>query len=343
MSAHPKLFEQMILQNCRAGQWVVCDEVQRVPGLLNYVHHLIEEKKIKFALTGSSARKLKRGGANLLAGRAFLNHLHPLTSLELGQDFDLAHTLHWGSLPSLFSMSSDVEKREYLRSYVSSYLRQDIKEEQIVRQIDPFLRFLEVAAQHNAKIVNASKIGRDSLTDSKSVLRYFEILQDTLMGFYLEAYHSSVRKIQSAKAKFYFFDLGIKRALEGTLDSKLNPSTSAYCEAFEHFIILECLRLRDYARSEDRYSYLRTKDDLEIDLIIQRSPRELWAVEIKSSTRVDAVAVSRREKLVKDLKAKRFIVVSQEPVARREGMAEIIPWQEFLSELYPVSPKTEVS
>lgn len=337
LSAHPKLFEQVILQNCRPGQWIVCDEIQRVPGLLNYVHHLIEEKKFKFALTGSSARKLKRGGANLLAGRAFIDHLHPLTHRELGNDFSLIHTLQWGSLPSIFSFSSVPEKREYLRAYVSSYLRQEIKEEQIVRQIDPFLRFLEVAAQHNAKIINASKIGRASLTDSKTVLRFLEILQDTLMGTYLEPYHVSVRKIQSAKAKFYFFDLGIKRALEGSLDSTLTPPTNAYGEAFEHFIVLECLRLRDYMRSDDRYYYLRTKDDLEIDLIIRRSPREIWAVEINSATRVDPITVSRREKLVKDLKATRFIVVSQESTAYRLGTAEIMPWQEFLRELYPVT------
>jgi len=335
LSRHPHLFEQMILQNSGEKKWVVCDEIQRIPGLLNYVHKLIEEKKIKFALTGSSARKLKRGGANLLAGRAFLNHMHPLSASELGEDFRLDDVFRWGSLPTLYSLQSDQEKREYLRAYVSTYLRQEIKEEQIVRQIDPFLRFLEVAAQQNAKILNASKIGRDSLCDSKAVLRYFEILQDTLMGFYLEPFHTSVRKIQSAKAKFYFFDLGVKRALEGSLDTLVTPGTYAFGEAFEHFIILECVRLRDYARSDDRFYYLRTKDDVEIDLLIQRSPRELWAVEIKSSDRVDPVDISKREKLVKDLKVKRFIVVSRETRARREGSADILPWAQFLDELYP--------
>ncbi len=156
---------------------------------------------------------------------------------------------------------------------------------------------------------------------------------------YLEPFHTSVRKIQSAKSKFYFFDLGVKRALEGTLDSGLTPSTYAYGEAFEHFVLLECLRLRDYTRSNDRFYYLRTKDDVVIDLIIQRSPKEIWAVEIKSSERVDEVEVRKREKLVKDLNAKRFIVASRETRARREGTAEILPWQEFLNELYPTSAK----
>jgi predicted AAA+ superfamily ATPase len=218
---------------------------------------------------------------------------------------------------------------------VASYLRQEIREEQVIRQVDPFLRFLEVAAQHNSKIVNASKIGRGSLTDTKAVLRYFEILQDTLMGFYLEPFHTSVRKIQTAKSKFYFFDLGVKRAIEGSLNSFLNPGTYSYGDAFEHFIVLECLRLRDYARSDDRFYYLRTKDDLEIDLIIQRSPKEIWAVEIKSSTRVDDVEVRKPEKLIEDLKAKRHIVVSQEPAARSVGKIEILPWAHFLRELYP--------
>jgi predicted AAA+ superfamily ATPase len=335
LSTHPAQFEGLILQNCKPGGWVVCDEIQRVPGLLNYVHKLIEEKNIKFALTGSSARKLKRGGANLLAGRAFLNHLHPLTTRELGDDFNLVDALNWGSLPRLFSLETVEEKKEFLRSYVASYVRQEIREEQVVRQVDPFLRFLEVAAQHNSKIVNASKIGRNSLTDTKAVLRYFEILQDTLMGFYLEPFHTSVRKIQSAKSKFYFFDLGVKRAIEGSLNSILSPGTYSYGEAFEHFIILECLRLKDYLRSDDRFYYLRTKDDVEIDLIIQRSPQEIWAVEIKSSTRVDDVEIRKPEKLMEDLGAKRHIVVTQESTARRIGKIEILPWAQFLNELYP--------
>jgi predicted AAA+ superfamily ATPase len=331
----PEQFREWIEAEGNNLQWVVCDEVQRVPSVLNAVHSAIEEKGLHFALTGSSARKLKRGAANLLAGRAFLNNLHPLTHSELGNDFDLDKILQWGSLPKIFSFSSDIERKEYLRSYVNTYLRQEIKEEQVVRQLDPFVRFLEVAAQQNCKIMNASKVARDARTDPKAVLRYFEILQDTLIAFTLEPYHRSIRKIQTEKAKFYIFDLGIKRALEGTLDSQLKSGTSAYGDAFEHFFIAECRRLADYQRREDRFYYLRTKDDVEIDLIIERSRKETWAIEIKSSENVDTVGLARHEKIIADLKPNRWIIASREKRARKIGNAEILPWRQVIEELYP--------
>ncbi len=186
-------------------------------------------------------------------------------------------------------------------------------------------------------IMNASKVARDAQTDPKAVLRYFEILQDTLIAFTLEPYHRSVRKIQTEKEKFYIFDLGIKRALEGTLDSLLMPGTSAYGEAFEHFFIAECRRLTNYQRREDRFYYLRTKDDVEIDLIIERSRKETWAIEIKSSENVDPVKLSRHEKIIADLKPTRWIIACKEKRARKVGAAEILPWRRVLEELYPNS------
>lgn len=333
--ARPQVFFERIPKNFNSKSWIVIDEVQRIPDLLNSVHQVIEERKIKFALTGSSARKLKRGSANLLAGRAFVNNLHPLTNLELKNDFNLLEVLQWGSLPAIWSQfPSPLSKREYLRSYVANYIREEIKEEQIVRQIDPFVRFLEVAAQHNSKIINASKIGRDSLSDSASVLRYFDILVDTLLGFYLEPYHRSVRKIQTAKSKFYFFDLGVKRAAEGTLDSSISPGTYGFGEAFEHFFILECKRLSEYLRKEDRFFYVRTGSDVEIDLIIERSKKETWAIEIKSSERVDEKDLLRSAELSKDLKFKKLFVASRETQKREVGNIEIWPWKELLEEIY---------
>lgn len=333
----PSYFEELIPNSFGSDSWVVADEIQRIPSLLNYVHREIEKRKIKFALSGSSARKLKRGGANLLAGRAFNNVLFPLTTVELGQDFDLSFALNWGSLPLVFSLENDAARREYLRSYVSNYIRQEIREEQIVRRLDPFVKFLEASAQCNGKIINASQIGRDSGTDSKAISRYYEILEDTLLGFYLDPYHRSVRKIQSEKSKFYLFDLGVKRALQNDLNSTISEKSYAYGDAFEHFLILESYRLRHYLKVEEKSFYLRTKDDVEIDLIIERKGQEIFAIEIKSSDRVDENQLSGFIKLAKDIGAKHIWVASREkrPRSTKNGV-EILPWQEVLRRLYGV-------
>jgi predicted AAA+ superfamily ATPase len=331
-SINPRVFEQEVL--ALLPEWVILDEVQKVPSLLDYVHKLIESKKIKFALTGSSSRKLKRGGANLLAGRAFLNHLYPLTSFELGKDFDLNEALHWGGLPMVINSKSVEEKKEYLRSYVNTYLREEIKEEQLVRRVDPFLKFLDVSAQSNGQILNYSKIARDAGTDYKSVERYFEILVDTMLGFYLEPYHTSVRKRQSAKSKFYFFDTGVKKSLEGSLNVPLQERTFAYGNAFEHFIVLECLRYRDYFKTDDKLSYLRTKDDLEVDLIIERPGQKKILVEIKSTRNFDEAELSRYRSLKRDLAPCEFLFFTQEERPRKIDGFEILPWREGLRRLY---------
>jgi predicted AAA+ superfamily ATPase len=314
---------------------VVVDEIQRVPVLLNYVHLLIEERGVRFALTGSSARKLKRGGANLLAGRALLNYLHPLTHFELDEDFDLDFCLNWGALPEVFSLKDDLERKEYLRAYVTNYIKEEIKEEQIVRKIEPFLHFLEIAAQCNGKILNHSKIGRDSGNNPKNVERYYEILKDTLLGFEIPPFHRSIRKRQSQKSKFYFFDLGVKRALERTLSSPVIERTSAYGHAFEHFFILECLRLNDYFRKDFRFSYLMTKEGVEIDLIIERPGMSTVLVEIKSTTHVDDTGLTGIKGLQREIPNSELLVVSREKFSRKlSGVGEIVHWREGIKRIF---------
>jgi len=330
----PELLSKWVKAAKPQPQWVVCDEIQKIPSLLDQVHNLIEEKKIRFALTGSSARKLKKGAANLLGERALVNELFPLTVEELGEDFDLTQALQWGTLPEIITASSNLERKEILQAYVGTYLKQEIKEEQIIRQLDPFVRFLEVGAQQNGEIVNATKIGRDSNTNATTIIRYFEILQDTLMGFFLDPYHNSVRKVQTEKSKFYWFDLGVRRALEGTLENTLLEGSSEFGKAFEHFFILEIYRMAKYRRKEDRFSYLRTKDNVEIDLLIERSKKELWAIEIKSAKNVSLDRFAATLQLAKDLNVNRFIVASREERPRQEGMIEILPWQQVIRELY---------
>ncbi|MBI2342732.1 MAG: ATP-binding protein [Deltaproteobacteria bacterium] len=266
---------------------VVIDEVQKGPKLLDIVHHEMEKRKhVQFILTGSSARKLKRGRANLLAGRAFTYHLFPLTACELGAQFDLTHALEFGTLPRLLEYSTREEKNEFLRAYVKNYLREEIAIEQLVRNLHPFRDFLEVAAQCNGKIINHAKIGRDIGADDKTVRNYFAILEDTLVGFYLPPFHRSVRKQQREAPKFYFFDPGIVRALSGTLRVELLPQTYAFGNAFEHWVILECHRMNEYHQLDYTLSYLRTKSDVEVDLVVRRPGIADLLIEIKSTTRV---------------------------------------------------------
>ena len=308
-------------------EWIVIDEVQRLPALLNEVHKLIFEHKQKFILTGSSARKLKRGGANLLAGRAYTYNLYPLTHLEYGERFNLDEVLQWGGLPQVAVDSGVNERREYLSAYVSTYMKEEIISEQVVRKIEGFRRFLKVAAQVNGTILNFDKIAKDVGIDPTTVKSYFEILEDTLVGFLLPAFNRSIRKQQRQAPKFYFFDCGVQRALLGIVDHPITPATYGYGKAFEHFIILEILRLSSYGRKSIELSYLRTKDDAEIDLIIERPGEPLAIVEIKSSTMVDDTEINKLARLKGDFPNCRAIVLSNEPLPRRANGVEILPWR----------------
>lgn len=313
---------------------VVIDEIQKVPRLLDVVHALIEEKQKRFILTGSSARKLKRGSANLLAGRAFVYHLFPLSALEVGDQFDLLETLQFGQLPKLFEFTNNEDKTEFLMAYAHTYIKEEIFAEQLVKLLDPFRRFLEVAAQANGKIISIAKIARDVGVDDKTVRSYFSILEDTLIGFMLEPFQNSFRKRLSQKPKFYFFDLGVTRALAYMLTVPLSPRTKAFGDAFEQFIILECIKLASYFRLNYRFSYLRTKDDAEIDLVIERPGKPLLCIEIKSSDTVDEDDLRTLANLSKDLPNSEAICLCNEPIRRKTGEITVIPWREGLIQYF---------
>jgi predicted AAA+ superfamily ATPase len=316
--------------------WVVIDEVQKVPGLLDVAHWAIQKKKAHFCLTGSSARKLKRGSANLLAGRAFDFRLHPLTSRELGRDFDLEKALRFGSLPGLFSIQKESDKARFLESYIQTYLREEIQLEQIVRNVTRFRRFLSFAGQMNTKVLNFSKISEISGVDPKSVNRYFEILEDTLVGILLEPWDRSVRARQRQKPKFYLFDTGVACQMREDFTGTLSASTSLFGEIFEQWVILECHRLRDYLETRDQFFYIRTKDDAEIDLIIERRGIAPLLVEIKSSTHVLDSDLRHLRALSGVIKHSRKLVICRETVARStsDGI-EILPLTQALEELFP--------
>lgn len=305
---------------------VVIDEIQKVPKLLNVVHSLIEKTNKKFILTGSSARKLKYGGADLLAGRAFVYHLFPFSYLELGTKFELDTALHWGLLPKIYSFNNDEERLRYLQAYTYTYLKEEIWAEHLVKNLDPFRRFLEVSAQSNGKIINYANIAQDVGVDDKTVKEYFSILEDTLIGFILEPFVHSFRKRLSQKPKFYYFDTGVVRALARQLSIPLQKRTSAYGEAFEHFIIMECLKLASYYHPEYRFSYLKTKDDAEIDLIVERPGLPLLFIEIKSSDQVQQEDLRSFISLTSDFKNCESICFSNDIHRKKYGVVTVIPW-----------------
>lgn len=314
-------------------KWVVIDEVQKCPKLLNLVHQQIEERNLKFALTGSSARRLKQKGVNLLAGRAFTQHLFPFTHKELGEDFSLQDALEVGTLPKLNAIRSEEEKWEYLRSYALNYISYEVQAEQWVRKLEPFRKFLPIAAQMNGKILNYSSIARDVGVDSTTVKSYFEILLDTLVGFELSPFHRSIRKRQILSPKFFFFDMGVKRALEQTLTVPLLPQTSAYGEAFEHFIIAELWRLNSYYKRDFQFSYLRTKDGAEIDLVVERPGRPLALLEIKSKTSVDSKDTTTLRAFKKDLPDTEAFLVSNDLRPKRFEEVTALHWSSIFDEL----------
>jgi predicted AAA+ superfamily ATPase len=314
-------------------KWVVLDEIQKVPRLLDVVHSRIESSKIKFAMTGSSARKLKREGTNLLAGRAFVYNLFPLTHRELSDGFNLDSALMFGTLPGLLKFNSSEEKMSFLRAYALTYLKEEIWGEHIVRKLDPFRKFIEIAAQCNGEIINFANIARDVGVDIKTVQSYFEILEDTLLGFMLEPFHQSVRKRQRQAPKFYLFDTGVRRALDRTLTIELKPGTYAYGKAFEHLVIAEAVRLNEYRQKDYRFSYLRTKDDAEIDLVIERPGTSTALVEIKSTTQVDDRDTRSLERFAADMPKSEAFILSTDPKAKRIGKVKAFPWQQGLMEL----------
>jgi predicted AAA+ superfamily ATPase len=316
-------------------KYVIIDEIQKIPKLLDVVHQLIESSDKKFIMTGSSARKLRHGGANLLAGRAFVYNLFPFTSLEIVEDFQLDHALRWGTLPSVvYSMKTEEEKMLFLQAYSQTYLKEEIWMEQLVKKLDPFRKFLEVSAQCNGQIINYSNLSRDVGVDDKTIKQYFSILEDTLVGFFLEPFHHSLRKRQSLKPKFYYFDTGIKNALARTLSIPLVKSTSAYGNAFEHFIILESLRLASYNFPEFRFSYLRTKDDAEVDLIVERPGEKLLFIEIKSTNDVSLEQLSTFSKLAEDFRDCEAICFSQDPRRKNLRNVQVFPWLEGLKKFF---------
>jgi len=317
-------------------QWVLIDEIQKIPSLLNEVHRSIEKNSHRFfALTGSSARKLKRGQANLLAGRAFTYQLHPLTIHELSKQFDLQTALSYGTLPKIYHLENNENRKDFLSSYAQTYLKEEILAEGLVRNLPAFRRFLPLAAQENGNIISWSNLASDLGLDSKTIRSYFEILEDTLVGFLLPAYSKSIRKRQKSHPKFYLFDPGVKRALAGELSFELVPRTSEYGLAFEHFFILEIMRLANYKKWECSFAYFATHD-IEIDLVIEKFHHPPVFIEIKSSNKIKGSMLSPLISIVREIKGAKGFCLCQEKTRRKVENILVLPWQETRSALEEV-------
>ena len=317
--------------------FVIIDEIQKNPDLLNVVHRLMTEKKQRFILTGSSARKLKRGAANLLAGRASSYSCHPLTSLELKEDFDLFSTLRFGSLPELYSLD-DEDKKDFLRAYVDTYFKEEIVAEQLIRNLAPFKNFLEIAAQSNTKIINVNKIANEIDVDHTTARNYFSILEDTLVGYLLPAYHTSLRRRQRLKPKFYYFDLGVQRALTHRLEVPLTEGNYEFGAAFEHFLILEIKRLSDYFRPDWQLSYYQTADNSEVDLLIERPGEKTVLLEIKSTQQISSIDQQKLigfKKIATDFPNSDSYIVSRDSTSQlQEDSIQYIYWENLLQKLF---------
>ncbi|MBI1869943.1 MAG: ATP-binding protein [Chlamydiae bacterium] len=313
---------------------VVIDEIQRLPELLNEVHLVLESSKnVQFILTGSSARKLRRSGVNLLGGRALTLHLHPLTHEELAEAFHLEEVLQYGSLPKIVLEENPRERKRLLKSYAETYLKEEIQQEALTRNIPAFARFLELAAFENGNLLNFNSIAREVGVHSKTIKEYFQILEDTLIGFFLYPYTPSPRKKLVLHPKFYFFDRGIVTALRNELSVSLISGTPPYGYAFEHWIVTEMRRLLEYREREVRLSFLRTSDGAEIDIILEWADGKKWAIEIKASSIPQTSQLRGLKSLMQDHPFDRTLCVSLTPRAYHLDSIEVLPWKTFFEEI----------
>lgn len=276
---NPRLFWEQI-SVLPKGSFIVVDEIQRVPPLLDYVQMGIDQLDHRFLLSGSSARKLKRGGANLLGGRALSLKLHPLTAQEIGAYFDVEQALCFGTLPKIYSLLVEKQKEEarrFLKSYLTTYIKEEIQAEALTRNVGSFQRFLSVAAQSNGQIIEFANISRECAVPMSTVKEYYSILEDTLLGEFLWPYDRSERK--KARPKFYFFDCGVVRAMQNQLVD--NPTPLERGVLFETWFVRELVRIRDYQEKEHELTLWR-KGPHEIDVFISGGKGPLLAIECKT-------------------------------------------------------------
>ncbi|MBI3204775.1 MAG: ATP-binding protein [Myxococcales bacterium] len=312
-------------------RWIVIDEVQRAPRLLDEVHFLMEEAGHKrFALTGSSARKLKRGAANLLAGRALVRHLFPLTSHEVAFSLPTRQVLEFGSLPMSVNATSDDAREDFLRAYVTTYLAEEIKAEALVRDLGSFSRFLAVAALAAGQKTNVSSIARDAGVPRDTVRGFFEVLVDTLVGSWLEAYRPRARIKEVALPKFYWFDPGVLHAASGGFDQPAPADWQGVL--LEHHLLHELRAYMHYAGTRGSLGYWATPSGAEVDFVWWRG-RRVVAIEAKHAKSYRAEHRKGIAALSSSTKAESYIVYLGDRELEVEG-TRVLPLATFLRRLH---------
>ena len=313
------------LETLNNGETVVIDEIQKIPQLLDEVHSLIFRKNIRFILSGSSPRKLKRCGANLLGGRALKEILFPLVSAEI-PDFDIHKAVRYGTLPRHY-LISDPWKR--LSAYIGVYLNEEIREEALSRQLRTFSRFMEVAAFSNGEIVVYKNIAQDCGIDHRTVKDYFEILVDTLTGYMIPAFTNTKKRRSIQTPKFYYFDVGIANYLRNRRNIQLGSVDFGH--AFEHFIIQELMAYLRYNEKEEQLSYWRTSSGYEVDAIIGNGR---IAIEIKSTEEIQSRHLKGLKAFQEEFPNCRLIAVSFDARPRISTEVEVYPAIDFLKKLW---------
>jgi len=316
---------ERLRDNCVDGQSVVIDEIQKLPVLLDEVHRLIEERGIRFLLTGSSARKLRRGGVNLLGGRAWVRNIHPFSAQELKTHFDLDRAVNFGLLPSVYL--SDTPEED-LRAYAGSYLQEEIVAEGVTRNIPAFSRFLEVAAACNGKLINYAKISNDAQVARTTVQEYFQVLKDTLIAHELPAWGKTIKRKAVGTSKLYLFDPGVARVLQNR--RAIDPGSPEYGGAFEHWVFHELRCYIDYMGRGAGLAFWRSLSGYEVDFILN----DEIAIEVKASENVDDRDMKGLRALKEERLLKNCIVVSREKHIRKVGGITILPWGDFIAALW---------
>lgn len=323
--ANPQRLEKFIPKDF--DNWIIIDEVQRIPELLNEIHRLIEKNHRRFVLTGSSARKLRTRGVNLLGGRALIYPFHQLTALELGKDFNLKHSLEFGQLPSVYK---EADPKAYLEGYVKAYLREEVQQEGLTRNLGAFSRFLEAASFSEGSIVNTSSVARECGIERKVVENYFSILEDLLIGYRVPVFTKKAKRRMTTHQKFYFFDVGIYRTLRPS--GPLDAPEEIEGLALETLVFQELKGVNDCLKLGYDLYYWHTANQAEVDFILYGS-RGLKAFEVKRTSRISESMLRGLRIFQKDYPSAKSYFIYGGKRRFYEGNITILPIEEAIAKL----------
>jgi len=331
LTANPQRLSNFIPLDFK--DWVIIDEVQRIPELLHEVHRLIETKKYRFILTGSSPRKLKRKGPNLLAGRALTLSMHPLSVAELGDDFQLEHSLRYGQLPSVYT---EADPKKYLEAYVRTYLEEEIRQEGLTRNLSAFARFLEAASFSQGSVLSISSVARECHVERKVVESYFSILENLRIGYRVPIFSKKAKRRLIVHPKFYFFDVGVYRTVRpmGPLDAPEEVDGIA----LETLFLQELMALNSALDIGYKIFYWRTSNGREVDFILY-GPKGMLSFEIKNTSRITSAMLGGLRSFLTDYPMAKAYFVYGGNRRMYEDKIEVVPVFEILKNLKTILSK----